>query len=235
MPVPTPATTEVETHDDNGYEIIPEPSAPTIPAPPVANPAAPVIPAPEIKSATGYGAPEEVIPPVEPVEPPVEKKPEDMTDEEKAVKEIKDSVAVLSDKFDKNKIEKFAIDNKLSKAQIDAYVILTKAEEAKVIADQAAAKVKYRNDSINELKADPDFGGENFIKNVDRVDKLLENNMPNVKKMLTEKGGVLPPYLMKDLLSLSKALNPIAPLVIGEPPAPPEDESNFLDDMYGTK
>ena len=39
---------------------------------------------------------------------------------------------------------------------------------------------------------DPEFGGENFDKNVDRVEKVLEKYMPNMKKVLTERGSMLP-------------------------------------------
>lgn len=231
MPVPTSdAPAAVETHDDLGY-VIPKEEV----AAPIIEEKKDDVPADDKieKPATGYND-EEVAPPAEEVKevPPVEKTEDEMNEEEKAQKEIKTVIAGLGEGYDKAKIEKFVLDNKMTKEQLAAYVKMTKEEDAKFASDQAAAKVKYRNDSINSLKSDPDFGGENFAKNVDRVEKLLEKNMPSTKKMLTEKGGMLPPYLMKDLLSLSKVLNPIAPLVIGEPPAPEEKDGNFLNDLY---
>jgi hypothetical protein len=42
----------------------------------------------------------------------------------------------------------------------------------------------------------------------------------------------LPPYIMRDFLSLAKALNPTTKLVTGEPSEVKKEEGNFLDDMY---
>lgn len=227
-PVVAP-TNEVETHDDLGYEITKEET----PAAPATEVAAPVEVPAEVKiekSTTGYGDPEVVTPPVvvTPVEVPL---PADATDEQKLQKEITDAVKALGDGYNKEQITKFALDNKLSKVQLDAYVKMTKDEDAAFVKSQEEAKVNQRKVWKEELQADTEFG-KDFVKNVDRVEKVLQNNMPNTKKMLTEKGGVLPPYIMKDLLSIAKALNPTTSLVSGEAPAPAQDDSNFLDDMY---
>jgi hypothetical protein len=50
--------------------------------------------------------------------------------------------------------------------------------------------------------------------------------------MLTEKKGMLPPYFMKDLLTVAKALKPTSKFEGGEPPAPASEGTSFLDDMY---
>jgi hypothetical protein len=228
---PPPAEPE-DTTDDFGYEKEPEKKI----APPPATPAAPAPkteekPPVEEKKLSGYGKDEE--PPKTEEKPPVEeKKPEEMTDEEKAQKEIADSVAALGDGYDKEKIKKFAIENKFTKAQLDAYVKLTKEEEAQIVKQAEEAKRNQRKAWKEELLKDPDFGGENFDLNVDRVEKVLQNYMPNIKKVLTEKGSMLPPYIMKDFLSLAKVLNPTNKLDVGEPPAPKEEEGDYLSDLY---
>jgi hypothetical protein len=238
MPTPSGYTTApvvvappvVESNvDDFGYEDA------TIPAPVVAAPVVtpPVVEPPKTdeKLLTGYGKEEEVVTPPVVTPPVVEKKLEDMTDEEKAAKEITDSVKALGNEFDKEKIAKFALDNKLTKAQLEAYVKVTKDERELTIKAQEAAVQIQRKAWKEELVKDPEFGGEHFDKNVDRVEKLL-NNMPNTKKILTERGTMLPPYIMKDFLALAKLLNPTTKMVTGEPSTPPADEGNFLDDMY---
>ena len=238
MPTPPVTTTVVppvsdDNLDDFGYEKMPAP----VVTPPVAvvPPPAEVVP-PVEEPATGYGKKDDVVPPPTEVVPPVvEKKPEDMTDEEKAAKEITDVVKSLGDEFDQAKISKFVLDNKLTKEQVAAYVKDAKDSSVKA-KNEAAVKLKEQRDSWkNELMSDKEFGGLNsadFDHNVHQVENLLKNNMPNLKKHLTEKGGVLPPYIMRDLLSLSKALNPKAAFVQGEAATPPEDSNNFLDDMY---
>jgi hypothetical protein len=218
------------TVDDLGYE---EPAV-VAATPPTATPPAEVTP-PVEKVVSGYGKEEPVVPAAE-VTPPVEvKKPEDMTPEEKAQKEITDTIKDLGPGYNKDKISKFVTENKLTKEQVSAYIKLTKDEDAEFAKTQAEAVTATRKAWKQELMSDPEFGGEHFDKNVDRVEKVL-NNMPNTKKMLTEKGGVLPPYLMKDLLSLAKTLNPTVPLVMGEAPAPDEEsDDDFLNDMYPTE
>ena len=229
MPVPgTPPTNEVvdDSHDDLGYEVEPEEK---VEVPPVAAPPVVEKTPEEEKDLSGYSKEPEVPPVAAP--PVVEKTPEEMTEEEKAQKEISDSIKELGPGYDKKKVEKFAVENKLTKAQLDAYVKLTKEEDAEFAKQQETAKLTQRKAWKDELQADPEFGGENFDKNVASVNKLL-NIMPNTKKVLTEKGSVLPPYIMRDFLSLAKALNPTTKFVGGEPPAPKEDDSNYLDDMY---
>lgn len=220
--------------DDLGYGPEEGETPPAKEAAPAAEAVKPENEKPVEKPATGYGAeePKEVTPPAAPATPPVEKKPEEMTEEEKVQKELADVVKDLGAGYDKEKIQKFASEHKLTKVQLEAYVKMVKQDDETAIANQKAAVVAQRKAWREELVKDPEFGGENFAKNVDRVEKLLENNMSNTKKMLTEKGGVLPPYLMRDLLSLAKALNPTTKLVHGEAPAPQADDKDFLDDLY---
>jgi hypothetical protein len=185
------------------------------------------------KTATGYGDDEEEVVDPAKVEPPKEeKKPEDMTDEEKAAKEISDAVKALGDDPSAEKIKKFAVENKMTKAQVEAYVKLVKDDQAEAVKAQQEFVKEQRKTWKKELKDDPDFGGEHFDLNVDRVEKILASQMPNTKKILTERGSMMPPYLMKDLLGLAKALNPKTDFVGGEPSEPKKEEKNFLDDLY---
>lgn len=216
----------VETHDELGYELD---------KPIVVTPEEEVKPdeeKPIEKLATGYGK-EEPEEEVKPVETPKEevKDPAELSEEEKNKKEITETIKDLGAGYDKDKITKFAVENKLSKAQLDAYVKMTKDEDAAYVKQQEESRKTQRKVWKEELMKDPEFGGDNFDKNVDRVERLLEN-MPNTKKVLTEKGTMLPPYIMKDFLSLAKALNPTTTLVVGDAPAPKEEEGDFYAELY---
>lgn len=222
----TPAApAEVETHDDLGYEIEETPAVPVVPEKPVV----PHVVDEKIveKPLTGYGEEE----PEAPKEPGVPKTPEELTEEEKVKKDLTEVIKDLGEGYNKEKIAKFALDNKLTKEQVASYVKLVKEDDALAVQAAEEAKKAQRKQWKDELVKDPEFGGTNFDKNVQKVEKLLEK-MPSTKKVLTEKGGMLPPYIMKDFLGLAKLLNPTAPLVTGDPAAPKEDDGNFLDDLY---
>lgn len=220
---------KIESTDDNlddlGYEKIPSEKSPV-----EAKPAEEEDPKVE-KAATGYDDKPEETKPVEESKPAEEKPPGELTEEEKYAKEIAEVSKNLSDNYDKEKINKFAIEHKLTKAQLEAYVKLTKEDEAANIKRQEQLVKQQRNTWKTELKNDPEFGGENFIKNVDRVEKVLEKYLPDTKKVLTERGSMLPPYIMRDFLRLSKVLNPTTKLVTGESKEV-KKEGNFLDEMY---
>jgi hypothetical protein len=210
-----------------GYEITPKPEEK--PAEPVEE--KPVEPVVEDKS-TGYNDDPEEKKPVVEDKKPEEKKPDEgeKTPEEVRATEINES---LGDRADKESIAKFAIENNMTKEQVTAYVTMRDAEEAQWDADEKAAVQAKRSAWKKELLDDPSFGGDNFDINVDKVDKVLNNLMPNTKKVLTERGDMLPPYIMRDLLEVSKALNPTTTLVNGDPSKPvAKEEGNFLDSMY---
>ena len=189
--------------------------------------------------STGYGKDDKTDP---------VKKPDELTDEQKKaledgkteevkleeqrVKDINDSLGELSDS-DKKLISEFAITNKMTKEQTSAYAELIKSENTKAVELQAQRDQEIRSGWMTELKSDPEFGGENFDLNVDKAEKVLEKYLPNLKKALTERGNMMPPYIMRDLLSLSKTLNPTTDLVGGDPSKPvKKEEGNFLDDLY---
>lgn len=94
-----------------------------------------------------------------------------------------------------------------------------KAEEA-MKQEQAETRKRWHN----ELKNDPNFGGEKFAFNVKRAEKVIEEFMPDTKKVLTERKSMLPPYVMRDLLRLGNHLFATESLKQGDPPAPPAPE-----------
>jgi len=163
-----------------------------------------------------------------------DEKKDDSKEEQKDLneEEVKSALGELPDGYDKDSISKFALDNKLTKEQIEAYVEYSKNETEELKKSQAAQVKAQRDSWKKELTTDTEFGGENFDKNVDRVEKVLEKFMPDTKKVLTERGTMLPPYIMRDLLKVSKALNPTTKLVNGDPSKSVEKEGNFLDEMY---
>lgn len=241
--------------DDLGYTV-PEIDTPNlIPAPEVKADEEKPKPSEELpapKDATGYGektaeelAAEEAAKPK-----PVEKTAEELAKEAEAEKNktpeekskeiaaklvqenIKKSIDALPDNFNKDEVTKFAKENGLSDVQVEAYVKLETTNQANLVTEQAAAVQKQRDDWTTELKADPEFGGENFAKNVDRVNKVMDKYMQGTKKVLTERGTMLPPYIMRDFLKLDGILNPKSKLPIGEAPAVPKAEVSLLDAMY---
>jgi len=183
------------------------------------------------KPSTGYGTDDDEEEEKKEVTPPVEEKKEPATDEEKLVQEYNETVKDLPAQLNKDKVLKFATDNKFTKEQLAAYAEYAKKEVADMETAKAAAIKETRKQWKKELKEDPEFGGEQFDLNVDRAEKVLEKYLGNTKKVLTERGSVVPPYIMRDLAKLYQILNPTAPLVTGDPGAG-DNESSFLDEMY---
>lgn len=218
---PEVVTPEVQV-DDLGYSMKHE-GLPPIPKA-VENPK-PVEPPklPETTIKTGYEDSKETPKPVEtpkPIEPP---------------KEEVDISSVLKDLpqgYDQEAFTKFASENKITKEQAQAYVKFAQDEFAQIKKNHEYKQNEIKNQWTNDLKNDQNFGGENFSKNIHAVENLIENHLPNMKKALTERGGMLPPYIMKDLLNLHKLLNPTTSLINGEPSIPAKDDDDFLTEMY---
>ena len=129
-------------------------------------------------------------------------------------------------------IKKFAKEHKLTSDQVKAYAEMRQSEIVEFEKNKKEAESKYRKDSTNELKSDKDFGGENFNLNLKRVEVFLENHLPNTKKTLTDRAGMLPPYLMKDLLKIRNLMNSNNTFVGGDPSKVGEEEKNVIDIMY---
>lgn len=212
--------------DDNGYEIIPDPAdaVKTEPKTPVADPE-PV----KVDPSSGYSKDQKFPDPTKKTEVDPDPK-EPVTDEVKLKADIDEA---LGDYADKELISQFAIDNKMTKEQVTAYVALMKTEDSKAVEHEENNRKEIRSGWKKELMDDTTFGGDNFDINVDRVEKVLTNFMPNTRKVLTDRGNMLPPYIMRDLLTISKSLNPTTVLVNGDPSKPVKKENdNFLDGMY---
>lgn len=249
MPTPPVVTTETEV-DDLGYTPAEEKKVDlgldteTPEVKPDEEKPAPTDELPVEKKATGYGEEEK------PEEKPAEKTAEELakekedeenkTDEEKAAdktaKEVKENIKKyideLPDSVSKEAVAKFAEENGLNDKQVEAYVKLAKSDNDSLVAERENAVKEQRKAWKSELEGDADFGGENFVKNVDRVEKVLDKYMPDTKKVLTERGTMLPPYIMRDFLKLDKILNPTTKLTTGEPPAVKKEEVSLLDELY---
>lgn len=246
----TPPTTQTST---TGYET---PPVETPPAPaddfgygdmsgqvdaPVETPPAetPPVETPPKENSTGYGEPTaeekaEAEKAALAEKAKEELSEEDLKDADKLLRfEIKESLGKLPEGLDKDKIEAFVLENKMSKEQVDAYVKYSQTEAQQISEGLEQAKKQQKVDWSNELKNDESFGGDNFNINIDRAEKMLGDHLPNLKKALTERGSMLPPYIMKDLANLYKTLNPKTTLVNGDPSIKvADDEENYLEAMY---
>ncbi len=151
------------------------------------------------KVATGYGEKPIEAPPAAPEVPPV---PDEL---DPAVEGIP--------KEEGARIKEFAKKNALTKEQVKAFADVRKVE----LKNEADAKANYETQIANEkqkvratwdkeLRTDPDFGGDNFSKNVGKAEKVLDEWMPNTKKALTERNSMLPPYVMRDLAKMAGKL-----------------------------
>ncbi len=242
-PTPTPnsapPSTEGIKFDDFGFEIkqevvkaevpkeegiTPDPKAQTPPS--------------DIEINTGYEAPveppkEEVIPPAElpPTPPPVEDKDKVVTDFGNLSEADK---KVLGDYFEKHKLPKEARDEMVALKKSEISNQLKAQQDQKALVEKETAKLK--STWYNELKNDKEFGGTNFDANIKMVNRLVGDFMPNVKKMLTDKGGMLPPGTMKDFHFVAKKLYETEKMVQGDPGTSETSKPgkfDFLNDYYG--
>ena len=106
-------------------------------------------------------------------------------------------------------VQEFAKVNGLTKEQAQAVADKYKAlvqDQAKYKADYEKTLKETHKKWEEDLRRDSDFGGANFAKSVHNVNKLLNENMPGLKNLLTSGGKRLPPSVMKDLNSLAKRM-----------------------------
>lgn len=215
---PPSAATEKET-DDFGYEVEAKADAPKTEEKPAAKPEEEK----PITAATGYDT-----------EPKVEEKPEEKSEKKAEEKpEDKDALDIkvegLPDK-ELAKIKEFAKEHKVPKEIAEAYAKLRKSEleasdKARKEAEAEAERQMQatRKNWYTELKNDPKFGGENFARNTKQVEKVMEEFMPNTKKVLTERKGMLPPYFMRDLAAIADQMYSTEKLKTGDASVPPKD------------
>lgn len=213
------ATAQEGNTDDFGYPVgEAEPAAGDKPAEPKA-------PEPKEKTkegekseepSTGYGIEEPKVD-----EPIVEeKKPDEKPPEPDELDKALDGLP----KDESQKIKDFAQKHKLTPEVAKGYAELRKQElaDAEKFHENAqkelTRKVQEQRQSWHqELKKDPNFGGDKFAHNLQRADKVLSEFMPGLKKELTDRKGMLPPYVMRDLAKLADHLYSTEKLVTGDP------------------
>ena len=116
-------------------------------------------------------------------------------------------------------IQDLAKDLGLTKDQAQALVDKRKSDEDAKVAAQETFKVKEAEvfkTWETELKSDPDFGGDNFAHSVHNVNKLIREELPGLKNLLTTSGKRLPPSVMKDLNNVARKLYGETELVQGD-------------------
>lgn len=165
---------------------------------------------------------------------PDDKKPDDKKPDDDPYKDL--DVKGLAEK-DSAKVMEFAKKNSLSKEAAQALVDMKKAEfkEAKDAADAFQKqmndeRVRIKKEWYQELKNDPNFGGDKFDFNVKQVGKLMSDFMPETKKILTKKGTMLPPYVMKDFAKLAGKLYESENLVHGGGGGSGDNKNEKVDD-----
>lgn len=180
------------TFDDFGYAKVEAPAA-IIPPP---------VPPPVVTPGTGYS---EEAPKDEPVVPPVVPPPVIDLGYELDTKDLDPNITL--------KVKEFAKANGLTKEAAQAFLNLrkTEADEMKAEEIKRGEETKNQISTIRkswdqELRNHSEFGGEKFAANLKMVEKILSDFMPETKKTLTERGGMLPPYVMRDFAKLGKHL-----------------------------
>lgn len=180
---------------------------------------------------TGYGDDEEK--PAD--EKPEDKKPVDEKKEEKKLDYELDEKGLESQAEAVKNIKDFAAKHGLTKDAAQTLLddrkamVARQAEHAKQV---EAEKVRVRAQWKAELKSDATFGGENYGHNIKLVDRVIEENLPEIKKKLTDGKTMLPPYIMKDLAAIGRTLYGSKGLVQGDPVSSTDDASDDALSFY---
>lgn len=245
---PTPQAPGTIEFDELGYpKAQSQPPAPNQ-TPQAAQPPAATPPAGEVNSgyntpppppnAAGYVDPN-AAPPAPATPPAAPAAAATPAGEFKVEVDLKDFNDVDKKLFTEN-FEKYKLPKEAQQALVDIrknYIQQQTVEQANYQKELDAQILKTKTDWFNELKNDKDFGGANFDANTKMVNKFINDFMPNTKKMLTEKGGMLPPNTMRDFHSVAKKLYETEGFVQGDGSAAsetkPTDQWKFLGDMYG--
>lgn len=113
----------------------------------------------------------------------------------------------------------FAKSHGLTKEQAQALVDKRKGDEDQKIAAVEAYKAeeaKIFAQWEQELRDDPDFGGENFAQSIHNVNKLIREELPEIKNLLTKSGKRVPPNIMKEFNAVARKLYGETELVQGD-------------------
>lgn len=218
--------------DEFGYEKAPAQDDPTKKADPKVEEKKAGEKIEEVKDpATGYG-----------VKPPETKVEEKKVDPPPA-KDLKEELGYELDlkdleKAEADKLTEFVKTHKLSKEVAEAYVNNKKSEIAafnQEVEDYRKNQEKVQNETRanwdKELREDKTFGGQNYERNIHRVEKLMAEFMPLTKKVLTERKGMLPPNVMRDLCKLADHLYNSDKIVQGDPKMPEKTQDKEMDPL----
>ena len=113
----------------------------------------------------------------------------------------------------------FAKSHGLTKEQAQALVDKRKGDEDQKIATVEAYKAEEAKIFARweqELRDDPDFGGENFAQSIHNVNKLIREELPEIKNLLTKSGKRVPPNIMKEFNAVARKLYGETELVQGD-------------------
>ena len=112
-----------------------------------------------------------------------------------------------------------AKNNKLNKEQATELVKFYKAEMDKAAQEESAYQAKVKETYANwakELREDKEFGGANFVTNVNNVNTVLGTHFPSLAKSLQTKGARLHPDTMRELNKVYHLLHGEKALVEGD-------------------
>lgn len=152
---------------------------------------------------------------------------------------VKDKGEMLD--FEVETLEAFVKENSIA-PEVAEKLVEYKRQEAKRFKESALEQNKEaekqetekKKSWVKELKDDAEFGGDKFAGNIKQVDKIIDELMPNLKKVLTESKVMLPPYVMKDLAKVAKKFYSGDKFVSGDPKTKEKDESDNPLDFYNS-
>jgi hypothetical protein len=220
--------------DDNGYAIVDKEPDPDDKKPPEEEKKPPAEDEDKDKKITSGYDEEGEVEEVEPKKPDPD--PETDPDDE-SQEEIELDIETLEEE-DVADILEFIKTHDVSTEAAQALVDIKKKEIAAIVQYDADAATEAENapkrieaEWTKELKNDPDFGGAKFKESLHQSEKVINDFFPTMKKQLTERGGMLPPYIMKDLAKLANHLYSPGKLVQGDPTVPPKAEEEDDDPL----
>ena len=203
--------------DDLGYEKLPEDKKPVEDKKPADDKK--VEPTKEEKSVAGYDdeTKDEPLPP-EPKEtaPPAEA---DEYDKVEAFKGLPEKEAASIKEFAKK--HKISVEVAKEFGDLRRKELSDALEYQKSLEKEAKEAIqRQRSTWTKELKDDGKFGGERFPETIKKTNKILDEFFPRWKKTLTERKGMLPPDIMRDLAELADHLFSKEKVANGQPPTP---------------
>jgi hypothetical protein len=125
--------------------------------------------------------------------------------------DLGDTEGFLEDEV--KELKKLAKESKLSPEQVKAVMDFKRSEIKKlneVLAKKEETMKAQKSEVLKkwkeDLKTDPNFGGENFNKSLKMVGRVLQDFLPESNKKIAESGGAWHPTLMKEFRNLAEVL-----------------------------